>query len=226
VAVRPAGTHYIVQLEGSEVEARGIVIATGVRDVLPDTPGFGELWGSGVFHCPYCHGWEVANQPLGIYARADREAALHFAILIRGWTRDLILFTDGPSELSADDLKKMEANGIAVREERLERLIGSHGLEAVVLEGGEVVPRAGLFMRPKQEQHSDIAAALGCAITDQGRIEADVLGRTGVPRVFVAGDIVVPAQSVIAAAASGTMAGAGLNHDLLAEEFESGSRRS
>ena len=204
---------------GGRVEARGLVLATGVRDVLPDVPGFAELWGSGVFHCPYCHGWEVAGRPLAVYARG--ETALHLARLIRGWTDDLVLFTDGPSRLPPDDLAKIERNGIGVREERVERVVGAGGrLEAVVLEGGEAVARDGLFLRPAQELRSDLPQRLGCALSAEGRVEADASGRTAVPGVFVAGDAGPGWQSVPSAAASGALAGAMLNMDLLEEEFE------
>lgn len=215
--VRPADSVYVVAFSGNEVRARGIVVATGVRDVLPDLPGFRELWGRGVFHCPYCEGWELAGRPLAIYGRG--EAALHLAKLIRGWSSDLILFTDGPTELNADEEQKIRSNGIVIYEDRVERLIGSDHLEAVVLENGEHIPRLGIFTRPKQELQSDIPNKLGCAMTPQGRVQADAAGRTNVARVFVAGDTGPSQQWVISAAASGALAGAGLNHDLLEEDF-------
>jgi thioredoxin reductase len=87
------------------------------------------------------------------------------------------------------------------------------------MKNGEAVPRRGLFIRPKQELRSDIAQTLGCAITSEGRVQADALGRTTLPRVFVAGDMGPGHQSVISAAATGALAGAGLNHDLLTEDF-------
>ena len=203
---------------GDRVSARGIVLAIGVRDLLPDVPGFEEMWGSSVFHCPYCHGWEVAGQPLALYGKGA--TALHLATLIRGWSDDLVLFTDGPSELSGDELASIQRNGIAVREEPVERLAGSaRQLEAVVLEGGERVPRSGLFLAPKQELRSDLPHQLGCPLSDDGRVEADAVGRTPVSGVFVAGDAGPGPQSLPTAAASGTVAGAMLNHDLLSEAF-------
>lgn len=217
--IRRAEAEYIVMLESGEVRARGIVVATGVRDVLPAIPGFQELWGAGVFHCPYCDGWEVANQPLAIYGRG--EAASHLSLLIRGWTSDLILFTDGPTELTADEEQRIQSSGVVVRQDAVERLAGSRGLEAVILKNGDVIPRAGLFVRPKQELRSDLPHSLGCRMTPQGRVDADMLGRTDVPLVFVAGDTGPAQQWVISAAASGAMAGAGLNHDLLVEDFGS-----
>lgn len=202
---------------GSEVRTRGIVLVTGVRDLLPEIPGFTELWGSGVFHCPYCHGWELEGRPLAIYAHG--EAALHLTKLICGWTNDLILFTDGKMDLSEADIDGIRRKGIIVREDAVAKLAGSVGLEAVVMKNGEVIPRAGLFISPKQELRSDLYHRLGCALSAHGRIEADALGRTSVPRVFVAGDAGPGQQSVVSAAATGMLAGAGLNHELLAEDF-------
>lgn len=203
---------------GDRVEARGLVLATGVRDVLPAVPGMAERWGRSVFHCPYCHGWEVAGQPLALYAQGER--AQHLCRLLRGWTDDLVLFTDGPSGLSDDERARIERNGIAVREERVARLDGAGtDLEAVVLANGEVVSRRGLFVAPPQEQRSDLAHRLGCPLTADGRVEAGMAGRTPVPGVFVAGDAAPGMQSVVAAMASGTMAGAVLNFDLLEQDF-------
>lgn len=217
VDVRRNGDAFVVKLESSEVLTRGIILATGVRDVLPDKPGFQELWGKGVLHCPYCHGWEVARRPLGIYARG--EDALHFSKLIRGWTDDLTVFTDGDPELSTTDLERIRSNGIIVRDEPVLRLVGTDELEAVVLQSGEVIPRAALFIRPRQELRSDLPHKLGCAISAQGRVDADSQGRTNVPFVFVAGDMAPGHQSVPTAAATGAMAGAALNIDLLAADF-------
>lgn len=216
--VRVEAAHYIVKLsDGREVRTRGIVLASGVRDILPEIPGFQELWGSGVFHCPYCHGWEVAGQPLGVYARGD--TALHLSTLLLAWTDDLILFTDGATDLPDAEVDRIRSNGIVVRDDRVARLDGQVGLKTVIMESGEAIPRAGLFVSPKQELRSDLYHRLGCTLSVQGRIEADALGRTSVPRVFVAGDAGPGQQSVVSAAATGMLAGAGLNHDLAVEDF-------
>ena len=206
---------------GDRVEARALLLATGVRDVLPDVPGLAELWGRGVFHCPYCHGWEVAGRPLAVYAKGkSADVALHLVRLLRGWSDDVVLFTDGPCNLPDDDRARVERNGVAVREERVERLVGTDGeLEAVVLDGGESVARGGLIVSPDQELRSDLPHRLGCPLSADGRVEAGVGGRTEVPRVFVAGDVGPGMQSVVSAMASGMAAGATLNHDLLEEEF-------
>jgi thioredoxin reductase len=129
-----------------------------------------------------------------------------------------MLFTDGDAELSAEELERIRSRGIIVRAEPVARLIGSRTLQGVELATGEVVPRSGLFLRPKQELRSDLPHKLGCAITEQGRIQADAMGRTSIPFVFVAGDAAPGHQSVPSAAASGALAGAGLNLDLLSSE--------
>ena len=208
----------VIFASGSQVSARGLILAIGMLDILPEIPGFQELWGSGVFHCPYCHGWEVARKPLGLYGRGDE--AIRLSRLLRGWAADLVLFTDGPAELAPEDRAKIEKNGIVIREERIERLVGSGHLEAIVLAGGESVARAGLFIGPKLELRSDIAVRLGCQITPEGRIGADAVGRTSVPGVYVAGDAGPNPHAVSVAASTGMLAGVFLNHDLLGEEFE------
>lgn len=217
--VRSEGESYVLRLAGGlEVRTRGIVLASGICDILPEVPGFQDLWGSGVFHCPYCHGWEVARQPLGIYARGD--AALHLSKLLLVWTRDLILFTDGMSELPDGDLGRIRRNGIVVREDRVARLDGATELKAVIMESGEIIPRAGLFVSPEQQLRSELHLRLGCELSAQGRIAADGLGRTNVSRVFVAGDAGPGQQSVASAIATGMLAGAGLNHDLATADFD------
>ena len=206
--------------DGERVESRGLVLATGVRDVLPDIPGFAERWGAGVFHCPYCHGWEVAGRPLAVYDRGAH--ALHLCRLLRGWSDDVVLFTDGPADLSPEDRARLERNGIPIREERVARLEGEgREVEAVVLVDGSVVPRGGLLLAPRQEQRSDLPHRLGCPLDAHGRVEADPMGRTPVPGVFVAGDAAPGVQSVTAAMAGGMIAGAMLNHDVLEADFAS-----
>ena len=217
IDLRPSGAGFLVKFESGEVSARGIILATGVQDLLPEIPGFEELWGTGVFHCPYCHGWEVAGKRLALYGCG--ESVLHLATLIRGWSDDLVLFSDGPIDLSDEEVESIRRNGIVIREERVERLEGTDHLEAVVLTSGERIERDGLFMGPKQELRSDMAQRVGCNLTAQGKVESDPTGRTSVDKVFVAGDASSGQQSVSSAAASGMVAGAGLNHDLLVEEF-------
>jgi alkyl hydroperoxide reductase subunit AhpF len=107
-----------VTLDNGEVaRARKLLLATGVVDELPEKPGFREFWGRGVYHCPYCHGWEVRDRPLAVLNSG--EGAAERAAFIRNWSRDLVLLTDGPANLNAEGRRTLRALDIPVREERI-----------------------------------------------------------------------------------------------------------
>jgi thioredoxin reductase len=204
---------------GDRSEARKLLFASGVRDVLPPLDGLLDLWGRGAFHCPYCHGWEIADEPLALYARG--EEGFDFARKLLGWSRDLVMFTDGPAGLSGEQRDRLTELNVEVREGEIVRLIvDSDGhLEAVLLAGGEVVSRHALFLHPSTELRSDLPLRLGCTLTEEGRVEADESGKTTVAGVYVAGDLAGNPEMVIVAAASGSRAAAALNSDLLEEDF-------
>jgi thioredoxin reductase len=193
-----------------------------MREKLPEIEGIQELWGTGVLHCPYCHGWEVRDLPLALYARG--EFALHFAAILRGWSHDLVLCSNGPADLGEEERQKLARYGIAVREEVIVRLEGhpegeDGSLERIVFADGSVLPRRALFVRLPQRQCSPFAERLGCTLTDRHQIEVDDNGRTSVPGVYAAGDLARPMQQVMVAAVDGTVAGMAINYGLLMEEF-------
>jgi thioredoxin reductase len=222
-----------VVLEGGEtVSARKVVLATGVFDELPDRPGFQELWGRGVYHCPYCHGWEVRDRPLAVMAGGEEIAER--AVLIRNWSRDLVALTDG-SPLGDEARARLGALGVPVYEERIARLEGRddglEGLSRVVFEDGSTVEREGLFYGPPQRQRSPLAEALGCEVVAMGPaaevVRADPMTReTGVAGVYAVGDAGTPMQSVALAAASGNAAAAMLNHALCVKDAGVAADRS
>lgn len=219
-AAEPTDEGFRVEFDsGESADTRKLLFATGVRDILPPVAGLQELWGRGAFHCPYCHGWEVADEPLALYA--DGEDGFEFARKLLGWSRDLVLFTDGPAGLTAPQRARLAELGVEVREEAIERLVAdpAGALQAVLLKGGEAVPRRALFLSPSTEPRSDLPFRLGCARTPEGRVDADEGGKTNVPGVYVAGDAGDNPELIICAAASGTMAAAALNDDLLEQEF-------
>ena len=182
--------------------------------------------GSGVYHCPYCHGWEVRDRPLAVMAGGDE--VLERAVLIRNWSRDLVALTDGSSP--GDEARaRLVALGVPVYEKPVARLEGredgSEGLSRVVFEDGSSVEREGLFYGPPQRQRSPLAKALGCEIVALGPasevVKADPLTReTSVAGVYAAGDAGSPMQSITLASASGATAAAFLNHALCAEDAE------
>jgi thioredoxin reductase len=222
---------FAVRLEGGEdVLARKLVLATGVVDELPETPGFRELWGRGVYHCPYCHGWEVRDRPLAVYVgKEDPAGPVGRAVLIRNWSRNLVVLSDGPLDLDDAEREKLSALGLPLDERRIARLEGrsdgSEGLSRIVFEDGASLEREGLFYGPPQRQGSGFAKVLGCEMVAMGPaaefVKADrMTGATSVAGVYVAGDGGPPPQSVANAVASGANAAAFLNHTLCAEDAE------
>jgi thioredoxin reductase len=150
-----ADSRFLVTLaNGEQARSRKLLLATGVIDKLPDIEGLAELYGRSVFHCPYCDGWEVRDQPIAVYGNGERGAGLSLELTV--WSRDLVLCTDGPAAIDDTERKRLEHNGITVREERVARLEGTAGiLEHVVLAGGERLPRRALFFATGQVHRSD-----------------------------------------------------------------------
>ncbi len=131
-----------ITINDEVVSSRKLLLATGVVDRLPDIDGLKSLYGRSVFHCPYCDGWELRDQPIAIYGREDRGSGL--ALELTGWSRDLVVCTDGPVTFSADDRDQLAELNIAVREERISRLEGSDGqLERIIFANGDALPRRG-----------------------------------------------------------------------------------
>jgi thioredoxin reductase len=209
---------HVTLASGEELRSRKLLIATGVVDNVPAIPGFLDLFGSSVFHCPYCDGWEVRDQPLAIYGRGARGYGL--SLELTGWSRDLVLCTDGPSEIGAEDLARLARQRIAVREDRLTRLEGRNGiLERVVFETGEPLPRRALFFTTGQTQRSKLAVALGCEFNDKGTVRTGKYESTHLPGLYVAGDASRAVQWVVVAAAEGAEAAFAINSDLLKEDL-------
>ena len=202
---------------GATVMARKLLIATGVADKLPDIPGFQPLYGHSVFHCPYCDGWEVRDQPLAIYGRGERGAGL--SLELTGWSRDLVLCTDGPSEIAPVDLARLDRHRILVREDRVVRLEGRDRLERIVFATGEPLARRALFFTTGQEQHSELATTLGCRLNDKGTVPTGKYETTHLRGLFVAGDASRAVQWVVIAAAEGAEAAFAINSDLLKEDL-------
>ncbi|HEU5310245.1 MAG TPA: NAD(P)/FAD-dependent oxidoreductase, partial [Candidatus Eisenbacteria bacterium] len=218
---------FVVTLEdGTVVGARKLLLATGVQDDLPERSGFREFWGRGIYHCPYCHGWEMRDRPLAVLNHG--EGAVERVALIRNWSRDLILLTDGPAMLDDGSREKLGALGVPINETPISRLEGDEiagVIRRIVFEDGSEVSREGIFYVPPQRQRSDLAEALGCEFETTGPlptvIKNDPMTReTTVPGVHVAGDAGTMLQGAIMAAASGASAAAFINHSLVTEDPE------
>jgi thioredoxin reductase len=209
---------------GRTVDARHVLLATGAVDELPDVLGARERWGRDLLHCPYCHGWEVRDQPLGVLATGP--GSVEHAHLIRQWTDDVILFTHmlGVTE---GERAGLDARGIAVVDGSVERLIViDDRLRAVQLADGRTVPRAALFIRPVLRAHGDgPAAGLGCDLLAGGLLRVDPDGRTSVPGVWAAGNAANPRAQVITAAGEGSAVAIAINSELVKDDVDTAVQR-
>lgn len=214
----PSGQFRVTLADGAVVRSRKLLVATGVCDNVPDVPGIQELYGRSVFHCPYCDGWEVRDQPLAIYGRAHRGVGL--ALELTAWSRDLVLCTDGPAEIGDDDRARLARNGIAIREDRVSALEGRNGiLERILFTAGAPLPRRALFFTAGQFQRSELAIRLGCEFNDKGTVRTGKYESTHLPGLYVAGDASRAVQWVIVAAAEGAEAAFAINTDLIQEDL-------
>lgn len=199
---------------GGEEHARMLLLATGVVDRLPDIEEAEALYGRGLYHCPYCDGWEVRDQRLAAYGK--RSLAVDLAIELTCWSDDVILFTDGKAEMADRKLVRLEELNILIREERVVRLDGAEaGLAAVILEDGTRIPRDAMFFKTAFRQRSDICERLGCAFTEQGAVDTGTYEATNVPGLYVAGDASKHVQLAIVAAAEGAGAAFAINNALI-----------
>lgn len=203
---------------GKTFSSRKLIFATGIRDVMPDIPGFSDCWGISALHCPYCHGYEVRGEQTGILGNGD--FGFEFASLISNWTKDLKLFTNGESTLTADQAKKLEAHHIQIIETKIEYLKHKAGrVHTVVVEGGAGHPLTALYARPPFEQHCGIPGELGCEKTKEGYLKVAPSQATTIPGVFACGDNASSMRTLANAVGTGTTAGMMANKDLCAEEF-------
>ena len=212
---------------GSRVRCRKLLIATGMFDVLPRIPGFAELFGSSVFQCPYCDGWELRGKPLVVYGR--RRRGFEMARALTAWSRDLVLCTDGQAGYTRAQYRELERNRIRVIEKRVAALEGTRGrLHAVRFRDGESVQCKGLFFDTPSRPQSPLAKSLGCRFSRSGGVLCGQHEATSVPGVFVAGNIIRDVQLSIVAAAEGARAAFGINRALTREDFDrraTGTRR-
>ena len=222
------GDGFTVMLDdGRVVGARRLLVTTGVVDDLPDVPGVRERWGRDVVHCPYCHGWEVRDQAVGVLATAATwPMALHQALLFRQLTEDLTLFLHTAPEPAAAERAQLDARGVAVVRGAVERVVVTDGhVGGVRLASGRVVPCQALAVQPRAVANSPVLSALGLEPTDHPMgagtfYAADAMGQTSVPGVWIAGNVADLAATVVGAAAAGTKAASAINADLVADDVE------
>jgi thioredoxin reductase len=216
-SVQRDGDTFVAELDGEIVQARAVILATGMRDVLPDVPGLADVWGVEAGQCPFCHGYEIADRTIAVHGVADH--TVMFVTMLRNLSDDLVVLSDG-TDVDDDTAKALDAAGVRVAEGAVgpvERVDG--GVRIAV--GDEQVTAAGLFVTPTAEQAAPFAEQLGLEMLPSGAIRVDVHGHTSVPGVYAAGDLAhieelpMPRPSLLGAAAAGLVAGSTAVHDAL-----------
>jgi thioredoxin reductase len=177
--------------DGDRVTGRRLLLAHGMHYGLPDLEGAAKLWGTRVFHCPYCHGWEVRDQPLAVYGSGER--AVHQALLLASLSDDVVLLS------GTDDVERVEEDGDGLR---------------VVLRDGPPLRRHALFIQPQLSLASDLAASLRADLTEAGTVSVDPTGQSSIPGLYAAGDAATAVQSVAVATGSGARAAYAINAEL------------
>jgi thioredoxin reductase (NADPH) len=226
--VRRVGDAFAVTTaDGRVAQARRVLVTTGLQDRLPDIAGVAERWGRDVLHCPYCHGYEVRDQAVGILAVGP--LAGHAAGLWRQLTDRVTVFRHDDEELDPQTAERLEALGVPVVEGRVAGLVVEDDrLTGIRLESGEVVPVDAAVVSPLAGARAGFLADLGLGTVDiemmgrvvATRLDADPSGRTAVPGVWAAGSVVEPMAQLMASAASGLMAGAQINAELVETDLQ------
>ncbi|MFI8997716.1 NAD(P)/FAD-dependent oxidoreductase [Streptomyces sp. NPDC053542] len=213
-----ATPHLQVRLAGGPVlDARHVVVATGLRDHLPDIPGVRERWGTDLLFCPYCHAYEVRDQPIGVLG--THPAAVGHTLLLRQWSEDIVYFahTQQPGE---EDRERLTARGVRIVEGTVKRLVVENDrLRGVELTEGRVVLRSAVFVVPTMVPRDDLLTGLGCAKDDNGWVVTDRAGRTSVPGVWAVGNVIDPRAMVVTAAGMGAAAAFALNQELVNDDI-------
>jgi thioredoxin reductase len=208
--------------EAGPLSARRVLVTTGLRDEIPDIPGAAERWGRDLLHCPYCHGYEVRDQPLGVLGGTPD--AIEHALLVRQWSEDVVYFphTDTVDE---DDAARLAARGIDIVPGFVRRLVVTDDrLDGVELSDGRVVTRTAVFVRPRLVPNVDLLTALGTVTDERGWALTDAAGRTSVTGVYVAGNAVNPRAQVITAAGEGSAAAIAINAELVDDDVDAALR--
>jgi thioredoxin reductase len=219
IAARRDGDGFVVGTAGGEtITARRLLVTTGLVDELPDVPGLRERWGRDVLHCPYCHGWEVRDQAIGVLATGPM--SVHQALLFSQLSDDVVLFGN-EIDLPADQLARTAAAGVEVVEGRVTGVeVTDDRLSGLRMADGRVIARQAIAVATRMVARADFLGELGVEVAEHPsgmgvHVVADQTGATGVPGVWAAGNVVDLSAQVGASAAAGALAGAVINADLV-----------
>jgi thioredoxin reductase len=210
------GIFLVKDEEGRMYYSRKLLVATGLSDNIPGVPGFREMYGKSIFHCPYCDGWEVRDKKLGVYAR--NKEGWELAIALKTWSNEVALYTDGKHKVKQQQLEELNDHGIPVVPLAIERLEGKEGqLEKIIFKNGTQALCDALFFVNGFTQQCDLAEAFGCEINKKGVVITNRFQQTNIEGLYVAGDAAKDMHFVVVAAAEGAKAGVVINKDLIKE---------
>jgi thioredoxin reductase len=203
---------------GESFHSKKIILAGGIQDIFPDIEGLSECWGITVLHCPYCHGYEVKDKKTGLLANGEN--AFEFTALISNWTKDLMLYTNGKSQLKSEQRDSLERKGILISEKKILKIDHESGkIKKLILEDNSEMPLEALYVKNSFRQASSLHEELGCRLTEEGHLSTDSFQRTSVPGVYACGDNSNLIRTLANAIASGTTAGMMVNKEMVLEEF-------
>lgn len=199
-------------------KAKKLILASGVKDMMPDIKGFAECWGISIIHCPYCHGYEYRNQKTGILANGAR--AYHLATLVNNLSGNITILTAGKADFSSEQMEKLTKNNIKIIETGIAEFENKNGhIQNVVFIDGTKISFDVAYAAIPFTQHSDIPVQLGCELTENGHIKIDAFQKTTIEGVFACGDNSNMMRSVANAVYSGNLSGAMVNGELVNENF-------
>ncbi len=204
--------------KGDILSAKKLVLATGIKDIMPNIKGFSECWGISVVHCPYCHGYEIRNKKTAIIANGEK--AFHLAGLVHNLTKEITILTSGKKDLEANQIEKLKQNNIQIVEKEIVEIEHQNGqLEKILFKDGTSEIYENAYASVSFEQNSNIAKELDCNLTEKGHIEVNFMQKTSEDDIFACGDNSSMMRSVATAVYTGNMAGAMINNELTQENF-------
>ena len=209
----------VVTDSGLHFGAKKVLLTTGVTDIIPEIVGLDKCWGKSAVHCPYCHGYEIADYKIGIVMHGD--AAFEMAKSIRQWSKDLIILSNGNDDFSEEHLTYFDQKNIPIYKQIITEVKHENGnVNSVSFEDNSAIALQALFIRPGIKQQMDIPLQMGCNFDEHGFIEVDDTKSTNIPGMFAAGDNTTATRTLSTAIAAGTIAGIHINKELTEQNTE------
>jgi thioredoxin reductase len=203
---------------GETYFAKKLILAAGIKDLMPAIKGFAECWGISVVHCPYCHGYEISEQKTGILTNGPH--AMHLVGLVNNLSSDITVLTRGKADFQPAEITKLNQHHIRINQKELLEIVHQQGqMEKVIFEDGSEEEFSALYAAVPFEQNSNLAQLLGCEFTEAGHIKVDHFQASTVPGIYACGDAAAMMRSIASAVYTGNLAGAMLNKDLVDQVF-------